>query len=327
MISYYANHQLKVAHCSNIACTSAATATIEGCDNCEPFTSIAIGADGLGLISYTGSSVGYLRVAHCSNVACSTATTATLGEPDHFAFETNSITIGSDGLGLISFVDPKGLTPKVAHCSDVACSQATITTLNRNALVFRDGISVTIGADGLGLISYNSLSALEVAHCSDIACSSATTATIDHGDLGDWSSLTTGNDGLGLISYLDRTNGSLKVAHCSDVTCSLATTTTVDSGDIGGFTSITIGSDGLGLVSYEAPQTRLGPLKVAHCSNIVCSAATTSTLDPAGNLWGTSVAVGSDGLGLVSDYNQTSGGGLQVVHCSNVFCVPYYRRR
>ena len=193
--------------------------------------------------------------------------------------------------------------------------------------------SVTIGADGLGLIAYtgSSVGRLQVAHCSNIACTSSTTATLDKGDLGDWSSITTGADGLGLISYLDRGNGfqgSLKVAHCSNATCSSATSATLDSGDIGGFTSIAIGSDALGLVSYEAPQTRLGPLKVAHCSNVECSAAATSTVDTAGNISGTSVAVGADGLGLVSywHYNQTSGG-LEVVHCSNVFCIPYFRRR
>jgi hypothetical protein len=192
---------------------------------------------------------------------------------------------------------------------------------------FREGSSVTIGADGLGLTSYEASAHLKVAHCSNLACSSTTNATIDAAfDVGGWSSITTGSDGLGLISYHDRTNGSLKVAHCSNVACSAATTATIDSGDIGGFTSISIGSDGLGLVAYEAPQTRLGPLKIAHCSNIACSTATSSTLDPAGNLFGTSIALGADRLPLISYYTDPSGG-LEVIHCSNVFCVPYYRRR
>lgn len=59
---------------------------------------------------------------------------------------------------------------------------------------------------------------------------------------------------------------------------------------------------------------------------VLCSAATTQTLDPEGNLYGTSVAIGVDGLPLVS-YRNYPNQGLQVVHCSNVFCVPYYRRR
>jgi hypothetical protein len=322
LISYAGFHQLKVAHCANLACTSAATVTLKNCQ-CELFTSIAIGADGLGLIAYTGRSVGFLEVAHCDDVGCSSATTATIGEPDHFAFDEVSVTIGSDGLGLITFIDPKGLFPTVAHCENVACSSATVTAVDTNNV--RNGSSVTIGADGLGLMSYEA-SGLKVAHCSNIACTSFTKATVDNAfDVGAWSSITTGSDGLGLISYADLKNGSLKVTHCSNPACSSATSATIDSGDIGGFTSITIGSDGLGLISYEAPQTRQVPLKLAHCSNIACSEATTTTLDADGDLFGTAIATGVDGLGLVTFNNETRG--LGVVHCSNVFCVPNFRRR
>jgi hypothetical protein len=185
---------------------------------------------------------------------------------------------------------------------------------------------VTIGGDGLGLMSYEASSHLKVAHCSNLTCTSFTTATLDSDfDVGGWSSITTGSDGLGLISYFDRTNASLKVAHCSNVTCSSATTETLDSGEIGGFTSITIGADGLGLISYERPQTGFGPLKVAHCSNVACSSATTTTLDAGGNLFGTAVATGVDGLPIVSYDNDTDG--LVVAHCSNVFCIPHFTRR
>jgi hypothetical protein len=81
----------------------------------------------------------------------------------------------------------------------------------------------------------------------------------------------------------------------------------------------------VGFVSYEAPQTRQGPIKIAHCSNIACAEATTTTLDPAGDLFATAVTSGVDGLGLVTYDNQTRG--LEVVHCSNVFCIQHFRRR
>ncbi|HXC66958.1 MAG TPA: hypothetical protein VN638_06015, partial [Nitrospiraceae bacterium] len=48
------------------------------------------------------------------------------------------------------------------------------------------------------------------------------------GDVGQYSSVTMGADGLGLISYYDVTHGDLKVAHCSDAVCTSATLTTVD---------------------------------------------------------------------------------------------------
>ena len=82
--------------------------------------------------------------------------------------------------------------------------------------------SVTIGADGLGLISYHDVTnrTLKVAHCSDRACISATLTTLDSaGDVGQYTSVTIGADGLGLISYHDATNANLKVAHCPDRSC------------------------------------------------------------------------------------------------------------
>src|SRR5439155_5919629 len=60
-------------------------------------------------------------------------------------------------------------------------------------------------------------------------------------------------------------------------------------------------------------------LKVAHCSDAVCSSATTATIDT-GNIGGfTSIAIGSDGLGVVTyETPQTALGPIKVAHCANV---------
>ena len=82
---------------------------------------------------------------------------------------------------------------------------------------------MTIGADGLGLISYydKNNENLKVAHCDNTACTSVTTTTIDStGIVGGYSSSTIGADGLGLISYYDWDNENLKVAHCENAFCS-----------------------------------------------------------------------------------------------------------
>ena len=81
------------------------------------------------------------------------------------------MTIGADGLGLISYLDVTNGNLKVAHCSNRACTSATLTTLDSTGEVGQD-TSVTIGADGLGLISYYDATNgnLKVAHCSDRSC-------------------------------------------------------------------------------------------------------------------------------------------------------------
>jgi len=288
LISYYdqLNRNLKVAHCANVACSSASKYTLDATGDVGSYTSVTIGVDGLGLISYYDQTNGNLKVAHCSNVACSSASTHTLASP-HFGSGSpdTSITIGADGLGLISYHE-EWITPtyivygwlNVAHCDNVACSSASTFTVDDGGYLYANvgsDTSVTVGVDGLGLISYRESSAgrLKVAHCENFTCSSATAYTLDSGgDVEFDTSVTIGAGGLGLISYYDQTNGNLKVAHCSNVACSSASTFTVEhhsSGIVGLYTSVTIGQDGLGLISYH-DETK-GDLKVAHCGSTSCT--------------------------------------------------------
>jgi hypothetical protein len=119
-------------------------------------------------------------------------------------------------------------------------------------------LSMTIGADGLPIISYNdwTASSLKVAHCDDLACApGGETITAVEGppaNVGQYTAITIGSDGLPIISYRDFNDGALRVAHCDDVACTPGgeTITTLDSvGDAGLYTSITIGSDGLPIIS------------------------------------------------------------------------------
>src|SRR4029077_11635051 len=94
----------------------------------------------------------------------------------------SSVTIGTDGLALISYYDATSGNLKVAHCSNSACTAATRTTVDRGGDVGQYS-SVTIGTDGLGLISYYDATSgdLKVAHCSDLACAAATLTAVDRG--------------------------------------------------------------------------------------------------------------------------------------------------
>jgi preprotein translocase subunit Sec61beta len=331
LISYYdaATADLRVAHCENVACTSATTQPVDTAGFVGRFNAVTIGQDGLGLISYYDATNLDLKIAHCTNVACTSATTQTLDGTGNVGVDT-SATIGQDGLGLISYFDVTNVKLKVAHCTDVACTSATTQTLDSPALNVGASSSITVGADGLGLISYYDLTNgdLRVAHCANVACTAASTGPLDTaGDVGRQTSVTTGQDGLGLISYYDDTNDDLKVAHCENVACSSATTQPLDTvGLVGRFNAVTIGQDGLGLISYYDETN--GDLKIAHCTNVTCTSASTQTLDGAGIVVGqlTSVTVGADGVGLIS-YVDNFNDDLKVAHCGNRLCVGYFRRR
>ena len=121
----------------------------------------------------------------------------------------NSIAIGSDGLPVISYYDQTNVDLKVAHCSDVSCSSATISVVEaetRGALF----ISMAIGSDGFPVISYAG-SDLKVAHCSDVLCSSADITNLGSRAGVQHTSIAIGNDGFPVISYYDDRNGDLKV--------------------------------------------------------------------------------------------------------------------
>ena len=140
------------------------------------YTSIAIGEDGLPVISYLDRNLFGLKVMHCNDVAC------TGGDETTFAVDTSgtvglstAIAIGADGFPIISYYDVDNTSLKVAHCNDVACSPfgigVTRTTVdNTGALGFYS--SIAIGAGGLPVISYRDQDSdsLKVVRCNDAAC-------------------------------------------------------------------------------------------------------------------------------------------------------------
>jgi hypothetical protein len=292
--------------------------------------SLAIGSDGFALIAYYDYAAFDLKVAHCSDIACASSTVTALDTAGDVGVYP-AISIGADGLGLIAYADRTNRTLKVAHCSDVACTSATFAALDSVGVQGRIEPSITIGADGLGLIGYFkwdlTVREIRVAHCNDTPCSAATIATIDAtGNTYPLGPITTGSDGFGLLVY--RFQGpvsGLKAAHCSDIVCSSATIgASVATGtNMGGGLGLTTGADGLGLITYHNENE--GALRAAHCVDVMCSATTTVAFDTADTDTATSVTVGSDGMPLIaySDYPTSE---VRVAHCSNPLCVPYFRR-
>jgi hypothetical protein len=317
---------LTVTHCSNVTCSSATTSTIDASMFMGNFTSLSIGSDGLGLISYYDYTNQNLKVAHCSNVVCTSATLTTIDSAGDVG-NNSSLTIGADGLGLIVYQDNTVHTLKAAHCSNVACTSATTTIVDGSGAP--SFTSVTLGVDGLPLIAYTgSALVMKVAHCANPLCSSANLTTIGSPYYGQWMSIAIGSDGLGLISYVGSGDGyqHLKVVHCSDIVCSNYTISVLESAVTVNYqTSVTIGPDGLGLISYQDYTN--ADLKVAHCSNVVCTTATTTTIDSQDYVGDqSSIAIGVDGLALIS-YRDSTTGNMKVAHCGSPLCLPYQHRR
>ena len=68
------------------------------------YTSIAIGTNGMPIISYSDGTNGDLRVAACTTITCSTATLTTVDDTGDTGWYS-SIAIGTNGMPIISYYD------------------------------------------------------------------------------------------------------------------------------------------------------------------------------------------------------------------------------
>lgn len=277
--------------------------------------SIAIGGDGLGLISYTNGGL-FLIVAHCDDLEC---TSATLNIVDALAYvdKSTSIAVRPNGHALISYYENSLKSLKVAYCNNADCSDVTLNTVDNSDAGLVNAIT-TIG-DTYALIGYidGASNNLHGATCTNYNCSSYISDTVlDSTAMVADLDVATGVDNRGLIVYNHTIGNTLKIAHCNDLTCTSATLYTIGSGINAKDISLAIGSDNLGLISFYDYYN--DHLEVAHCDNIECSTATVYTLDDDNAGYGSSIAIGMDGLGVISYYNYD--GDMKVAHCTNLEC-------
>jgi hypothetical protein len=228
----------------------------------------------------------------------------------------NDITIGADGLPLISYEDGSNSTVRVARCEDAACIRATSQLLDGAGL---GDTSIAVGPDGRALVTYAGRG-LRVAHCRDASCSAATMTVLDELPGAACTSVAFGADGRALISYRNETNGDLKVAHCDDPACmrAIVTTLVADACCVGRNSAIAVGADGRGVIAYH--DDRRG-LSVAHCEDRACRSASISVLPDRDRQALTEgrigLAVGVDGLPLIA-YEAFNG--MRVAHCEDAAC-------
>lgn len=271
VISYYLGSSignLKVAKCDNPACTASTINTVDSTDDVGQYSSIAIGLDGFPVISYYDVTNGDLDVAKCDDASCSSATITVLDSTDVVGLYT-SIAIMITGNPVISYYDSDNDLLKLKSCNNPSCTSANTLPGPTNG----QHTSITIGEDGVPIVSYSKFGSLFTIRCTGIICSGfdplpqqidATSLTTIEGI-----SITIGVDGNPMISYYHGSNNELRVAKCYDPECAIVRVAIVDSsGDMGKFSSIVIGTDGLPIISYRDISNL--NLKVAKCGNILC---------------------------------------------------------
>jgi hypothetical protein len=168
VISYRdTSFNLKVAKCIAANCVGGAsiniiTTSVRG-------ATLALGADGLPIITFGTSPATGLKVLKCGNAACSAGNTLTIADSSASAYGT-AIAVGSDGLPVVFYAgDVSGNLLKLLKCGNVACNSGnTSSVIDRSASFV--GLSVVVPADGLPLLVYIANSEVVAAKCTTAAC-------------------------------------------------------------------------------------------------------------------------------------------------------------
>lgn len=226
VITYFepVNDDLKFIHCGNSTCSAgnslrtlvSATAAGWGSD-------VAIGGDGLPIVSYYDTTHGFM-ILHCLNLTCSSAYTRVVdgavgGDWDH----SSSITAGADGLAVVAYYDGGGENLGFARCSNASCTSTSNTILDSAGDVGLNP-AIAIGSSGYPSIAYHDAtdSSIHLVTCADEACSASSGETIASGVSGqDRLSLQFAAAGNPIISWSETASDEVRVVSCPTADCSV----------------------------------------------------------------------------------------------------------
>lgn len=289
-------------------------------------TALALGTNGLPIVSYYDGDSGALKIARCNDAACQDVSRRTLFTPGEMLDPVDgphlgtAIAIGAGGRPLIAFLDLTDQSLRLIRCGDALCDGTlSIVTLAPNGAL----PSLAIGADGHAVVAAVDGLDLMVVKCSDAACASSTlrrpySTTAGH-SLGNTSIVANGLNPFVSLWRYDGTRGRVLAVACSDAACTTATSTflTASEGDALVPDVARYAFGGLPVVAYfDRVDTTL---KAAFCSNAACTAAIHRTIDgsPLRGLW-PSLAVDAAGNPVFAYL--VNGVGVYLATCSSPDC-------
>ena len=245
-----------------------------------------------------------------------------------------SITVGADGLPVVSYSDALANNLKFLKCGNVECSSGNIlTTVDEGSLGRYTSVTMQ---GGLPFIAYYDAgnTNLKTVQCGDSACAAGNTfKNVDtQGTVGYYLDVEAKNssDGFPVISYYDETNKDVKVLKCADASCNPGTSgftvTTVDAEDnVGQFSAIALDASDVPVIAYYDFTNR--DLKILKCGDISCDPEspgfTVTTVDSDANVGQyASIVVPPDSRPIVSyHYKDEENESLKVLKCGNAACT------
>ncbi|MFP6640301.1 MAG: hypothetical protein VCC04_08660 [Myxococcota bacterium] len=237
--------------------------------------------------------------------------------------EFPQVATGSDGLPVITYLEPTDDDLKFIHCGNATCSAGNTLRTLVSVTAAGWGSDLAIGGDGLPIVSYyDTTHGFMILHCLDLTCTSVYTHVVDGAVGGDWdhsSSITAGADGLAVAAYYDGGGENLGFARCSTASCTSTSNTILDSaGDVGLNPAIAIGSSGYPSIAYH--DATESSIHLITCGDATCSEFSGATIASSVSGQNTiSLQFTDEGTPIISWTDATSDE-VRVVSCPTADC-------
>ncbi|MFN4120135.1 IPTL-CTERM sorting domain-containing protein [Acidovorax sp.] len=310
VISYYdrGNGDLKLVRCSDATCTSATPVTLDGPTDVGQYSSLQLTAAGNPVISYYDAN-GFdpnLKIAVCGDPGCLTSTIVLLDNTGFLPIgRFTSLRLSPTGVPVVAYADLNaGGQLKLVRCQTTTCSTVHPPVVIDDPATLT-GSYASLALDGdIPVISYydDFNGDLRLARCTDAACSGVTRSTLDaSGTVGLHTSIQL-NGSNPVISYYDQSSDQLKLAACANPACGAVAIRILSTGG-GQFSSLHLGPTGNPIVSFRGSGSSL---RLAVCHDPTCAAVTVSTVDTGNTGFDTSLALGANGMPVVSYHDATA---------------------
>jgi hypothetical protein len=229
VVSYISSGHVRLGYCQDAACNSSTEVTIDATDEFT-YTSLTLGPDGLPMIAYGVAGRDRYKFAHCGDYDCTSIYTRILFDDSGssgFSQEI-SLTIGDDGLPIMSFYHGDTGDLMFYRCGNLDCTSGSGLTLASSGDVGYYS-SISVGIDGFPVVAYydrtSTAENLRFVKCGSEDCSvKFTDLVLDDlppgtNDVGQSPDMTMAPDGRPIITYYDATSSGIKAAKCGNAFC------------------------------------------------------------------------------------------------------------
>jgi hypothetical protein len=318
------NGDLKVLRCGNAACSAGNTIAAADTNGVAGYySSLALDAAGIPVVSYHNISNGSLKFVHCGNAACTNGNMIT--SPDASGLYT-SLALDASGNPVVSYYNANQGDLKLLHCGSSSCGPNTVAV--------PDGVSDTgqytslkLDAGGKPVVSYwnSSNGDLMLLHCGDATCTAGNSFVSPDtaGITGMDTSLALDAIGNPVVGYYNLSSQIMTVLHCGNANCTGGNT--INTPDVFSRRSASLILDAAGLPVIAAAGPADQGLRIVHCGDATCS-TNNSAVSPdfpaypfTADVRGVSLALDASGNPVVSFYRADKAQ-LKLLHCADPAC-------